>query len=87
MGLSGDSSLAQKGNPTCCPFALLKNENLPAVTPAASVSSIASTTVTPFHRLGFIDHQATPIELSAVKSLDRSLRLSTGTHLHEAEPP
>jgi hypothetical protein len=80
--------IKKKGKPTCCPFLRYSRTRiLPAVTPTASVSPISSTTVTPLHRLGFIDHQATPIQLGAVKGLDRPLGLSPGTHLHEAETP
>src|SRR6266436_943495 len=71
-----------------CPFLCYSRTRiLPAVTSAAPVSSTSSTTVTPFHRLGFVNHQATPIQLRAVKGLDCPLGLSPGTHLHESETP
>ena len=80
--------IEKKGQTDLLPFfALLKTRILPAVTPAAPVSSTSSTTITPFHWLSFIDHEGAPVQVSAVKGLDGSLGLSPGTHVHEPETP
>src|SRR6266496_4257853 len=83
-----DGSNRKKGKPTCCPFLRYSRTRiLPAVTSAASVSPITSTTVTPFHRPGLVNCKGAPVEVSAVKGLDGPLGLSPGTHVHEPETP
>src|SRR5687768_12878923 len=65
-------------------------ENLAAVTTATTATAIAAATalteVVAFrHRLGFIDGQGAPVQLSAVQGLDGFLGLAARAHLDEAE--
>ncbi len=60
---------------------------LPAIALAASVSTTSPIIVALYHRFSLIDHQGTTIQLGAVQAIDSFLRLTSGTHLHEAEAP
>src|SRR5262249_22818535 len=61
----------------------------PAVASAAAVpaASAATAAAAVFHRLGLVDDEGAAVELAAVQSGDRFLRLVARAHLDEAEAP
>src|SRR4030095_1661439 len=59
-------------------FLAIQKEKLPAIaSAAASVSSISTATIAPFHRLGLVNREGSPSQFSAVQCLDGLLRLAS----------
>jgi hypothetical protein len=59
-------------------FWLVKDKKLPTIaSAAASVSSISTATIAPFHRLSLVNREGSPSKFSAVQCLDGLLRLTS----------
>src|SRR5581483_9150916 len=76
------------GKPTVAPLLTFSAETLPALAAVAASAlavAAAAAVVAALHRLGLVDNERAAVELRAVQSIDRALRLLARGHFDEAE--